>query len=204
MRTFLSFTFIAALAASSVPAFAQTAAGTAAVPKCPASDPVVWLNTDSKVFHVQGDRYFGTTKSGKYECRSQATAEGGRASKEQGKAGGTSATVAATPTPAAKRSLRSKLFGAPAAVTPAAVTATATPPATTKRHHKSKVTPAPAALAPGAAATATPVGSKHSRKHKPASPAAGAAPTATPAAKKRHHKSKATPTPAAAATASAK
>ncbi len=206
MRTFLSFAFVAALAASSVPAFAQTAPGTAAQPVCPASDPVVWLNTGSNVFHLKGDRYFGTTKQGKYLCESQAVTAGGREAKKAvppGAKSGTKTTDSSVPVtaPAGKATL------APS------VAATATP-AGTKHHRKPKVaSPAPlaapagtATLAPGAVATATPAG-KHHRKKKPApdaSPAAGAAApdaAATPPSTKKHRKSKASPAPDAAATA---
>jgi hypothetical protein len=71
-----------ALLAVSVPAgaIASTAAdsGTKSMtkPHCGASDPLVWVNTKSKVFHTSGDPYFGNTKAGKYACTSQATAMG--------------------------------------------------------------------------------------------------------------------------------
>lgn len=51
------------------------------MPSCSASDPVVWVNTKSNVFHVRGDKYFGTTKHGKYLCQSAAVAAGARAAK---------------------------------------------------------------------------------------------------------------------------
>ncbi len=37
---------------------------------------VVWGNTSTKVFHVQGDRYYGHTKRGAFMCKSTATAGG--------------------------------------------------------------------------------------------------------------------------------
>lgn len=172
MRTLLSFAFAAALAASSLPAFAQTAAGAGAVPACPANDPVVWLNTDSNVFHLKGDRYFGHTKSGKYACESQAAAAGGHQSKEGVKAGTATAApgapAGATATPVPKK--RSFFGGSPTTAPGSANGATATATPSGKHHHKSKASPAPGAAAP--VATATPSG-KHHHKSK-ASPAPGA------------------------------
>ena len=40
------------------------------------SDPIVWVNTSTKVYHVEGDRYYGATKQGKFVCEKSATAEG--------------------------------------------------------------------------------------------------------------------------------
>ncbi len=184
MRNLLAFAFAAALAASSAPAFAQAAGG--AMPSCPANDPVVWLNTSSNVYHVKGDKYFGNTKAGKYLCQSQATAAGGRQSKEGSRSTGTTsagttsgatAGAAATPTPR-----KHFMFGNGA--TPAPGNAAGTP----------------ATAAPGAMATKAP---KH-HHHSTPSPAAGAPATAAPGAMetkapKHHHHS--TPSPAAGATA---
>ena len=44
---------------------------------CP-SDKVVWVNTRSGIYHFQGERYFGSTKSGKFTCEREATTEGDR------------------------------------------------------------------------------------------------------------------------------
>jgi hypothetical protein len=48
------------------------------MPSCSSGDPVVWVNTSSKVYHLKGDRYFGNTKSGNYECKSAADKAGYR------------------------------------------------------------------------------------------------------------------------------
>ncbi|TAM57674.1 hypothetical protein EPN52_12530 [bacterium] len=52
----------------------QTSSAT--MPTCAASDPVVWVNTSSRVYHLPGTKYYGKTRHGKYECRSAATSEG--------------------------------------------------------------------------------------------------------------------------------
>jgi hypothetical protein len=95
--------FVASLA----PAFAQTST---AMPTCASGDPVVWENTSSKghVFHVSGDKYYGTTKHGKYVCESQAKTDGYHAGKMKGgsmssgsMSSGSSAAAGASPAPMA-------------------------------------------------------------------------------------------------------
>jgi hypothetical protein len=44
---------------------------------CP-GDRIVWVNTNSGVYHYQGERWFGRTKHGQFECEKQAAAEGDR------------------------------------------------------------------------------------------------------------------------------
>jgi hypothetical protein len=46
-----------------------------------ATDEVVWLNTTSKIYHLKGTHYYGTTKHGEYACRKEADAAGDRNSK---------------------------------------------------------------------------------------------------------------------------
>ena len=47
---------------------------------CP-GDAIVWVNTRSGVYHYQGERYFGSTKQGKFICEKAARAEGDRSTK---------------------------------------------------------------------------------------------------------------------------
>lgn len=44
---------------------------------CP-GDKVVWVNTRSHLYHLQGERYFGSTKAGKFICERGADKEGDR------------------------------------------------------------------------------------------------------------------------------
>jgi hypothetical protein len=52
----------------------------AAQNKC-ASDVVVWVNTNSGVFHFPGTRWYGATANGTYECEADAVSEGDRPSR---------------------------------------------------------------------------------------------------------------------------
>ena len=49
----------------------------AAQSHCP-RDVVVWLNTNSGIYHEKGMRWYGNTKSGAYVCRREADAAGNR------------------------------------------------------------------------------------------------------------------------------
>jgi hypothetical protein len=42
---------------------------------CPA-DVVVWLNTQSGVYHLRGQRYYANTKRGAFVCKREADASG--------------------------------------------------------------------------------------------------------------------------------
>ena len=71
---------VAALLAG--PAFAQNEYDTQAEAQqhCP-TDTVVWLNTNSGIYHFQGERWYGNTEEGDYVCKKQADAAGDRATK---------------------------------------------------------------------------------------------------------------------------
>jgi hypothetical protein len=47
---------------------------------CP-RDAVVWVNTKTGVYHFRGQRWYGNTIAGAYECRAEADAEGDRATR---------------------------------------------------------------------------------------------------------------------------
>ena len=49
----------------------------AAQAHCP-NDTVVWLNTNSGIYHEKGMRWYGRTKSGAYVCKKEADATGDR------------------------------------------------------------------------------------------------------------------------------
>jgi hypothetical protein len=45
------------------------------------ADPVVWVNSTSKVYHGIGSRSYGKTKTGAYMCEKESAAAGFRAAK---------------------------------------------------------------------------------------------------------------------------
>jgi len=49
----------------------------AAQKHCP-RDQVVWLNTNSGIYHEKGMRWYGNTRAGAYVCRKEADAAGDR------------------------------------------------------------------------------------------------------------------------------
>jgi hypothetical protein len=46
----------------------------AAKQHCP-NDTVVWVNKKTGVYHLKGERWYGVTKEGAYECRKEADAK---------------------------------------------------------------------------------------------------------------------------------
>jgi len=69
----------------------RTSAPGSAVPQSdkPAAAPphgsgMVWVNLDTKVYHYEGDRWYGKTKNGKYMTEAEAQKEGYRPAKTGG------------------------------------------------------------------------------------------------------------------------
>ena len=63
------------------PSSAQPAA--VVVAKAPPTKGMVWVNTESKVYHKEGSRWYGKTKSGKWMTEEDAIKEGDRSAKEK-------------------------------------------------------------------------------------------------------------------------
>jgi hypothetical protein len=76
------FTAVAVALAFVLPAQAlnQYQDQVAAQQHCP-KDVVVWLNLPTMIWHNQGTRWYGMTKSGAYVCRKEAAVEGARGSR---------------------------------------------------------------------------------------------------------------------------
>ncbi len=58
-------------------ALAEFQTEAAAQRHCP-KDSVVWLNTNSGIYHEKGMRWYGRTRQGAYVCRAEADAGGDR------------------------------------------------------------------------------------------------------------------------------
>jgi hypothetical protein len=54
----------------------------AARARCP-SDPVVWVNTPTRIYHYSGTRYYGHTLKGAYMCEADARTGGYRAARNR-------------------------------------------------------------------------------------------------------------------------
>jgi len=60
-------------------------AGAPATAQQPPAKGMVWVNLDTKVFHREGDRYYGTTKNGKFMTEADAVKAGYREAKTAAK-----------------------------------------------------------------------------------------------------------------------
>jgi hypothetical protein len=64
------------------PALAKSGEAKSVEAKVPPAKGMVWVNTKSGIFHVEGDRWYGKTKEGKFMTEAEALKAGYRASKE--------------------------------------------------------------------------------------------------------------------------
>ena len=64
---------VATPALASHKAYAPVASGAS----CP-GDRKVWVNTRTHIYHLEGERWYGRTKQGQFECEKAAKAEGDR------------------------------------------------------------------------------------------------------------------------------
>jgi len=70
----------AASPAAANPAPARAASAKAAATPAPGGGHgLVWVNTESHVYHKEGSRFYGTTKKGKYVSEADAIKEGDKA-----------------------------------------------------------------------------------------------------------------------------
>jgi len=75
----------AASPAAAAPASAK-GASTKAATKAPApggGHGLVWVNTETHVYHKEGSRFYGTTKKGKYMTEAEAVKAGNKAGAER-------------------------------------------------------------------------------------------------------------------------
>jgi hypothetical protein len=72
-------------AASASSSGSKSAAKSSAQAPPPSGSGMVWVNTESKVYHREGDRWYGKTKNGKYMSESDAVKAGYHLSGQGGK-----------------------------------------------------------------------------------------------------------------------
>jgi hypothetical protein len=65
------------------PATGSTSTQVNATPAPAGGHGLVWVNTESHVYHKEGSRYYGKTKQGKYMSEADAMKEGDRPAKKE-------------------------------------------------------------------------------------------------------------------------
>ena len=63
----------------------KSAPGTPTVAQTPPSPGMVWVNLETKVFHREGDPWYGKTKKGQFMSEADAVKAGYREAKKGGK-----------------------------------------------------------------------------------------------------------------------
>jgi hypothetical protein len=66
-------------AAAPAPAKGASTQAAATAPAPGGGHGLVWVNTETHVYHKEGSRFYGTTKKGKYMTEDEAMKEGARA-----------------------------------------------------------------------------------------------------------------------------
>jgi len=122
-KTFARIIVVAGIAvcASGLAAGAQS---DSSKPSCAAGDAVVWENTNTKVYHLAGDSFYGKTKHGAYACKSAADSAGYHLAGSKHSSMTASPAPMASDSPAPNHKKHHHHAGAMASPTPAA---TATP-----------------------------------------------------------------------------
>lgn len=70
-------------AAKAAPSTTKIAAAATGTPAAGGGPGMVWVNSETKVYHKQGDKYYGTTKHGKYMTEADAIAAGYHLTKQK-------------------------------------------------------------------------------------------------------------------------
>jgi hypothetical protein len=80
----ISLVALPAQSQSTQPAASKPAAAQSAAAPAPPQKGMVWVNTASGVYHLEGSKFYGKTKKGKYMTEADAKQAGYHAAKENG------------------------------------------------------------------------------------------------------------------------